>query len=243
MGVVRPSHSRTLSTGTPGANNCSLRKLNESVPPPPDAAGVYVNIVRGTDGHDRLYVGQTGRISQRIRQHMNFRYRRDNKSLHYHAIEHSTWNNYIVLATIPAQSGSRPAWLPENGPELILNILEMWCALMFRTLPRSTLEEWLPDKKMLAETEQWYGLNLALPLDQGEPEAVQSEDWAAVMRTSSDPLARSYVNEMGHLPKAIPLPVVAETQSVTGNPVLAASGIGVFAFAVGFLAGSVWQKR
>ncbi|KXJ88888.1 hypothetical protein Micbo1qcDRAFT_166318 [Microdochium bolleyi] len=221
----------------------SLRKLNEKKAPPADTAGVYVNIIRGTDGYDRMYVGQTGRLSQRIKQHMNFRYRRDNKSLHYHAVEHSSWNNFIILATTPPPSGSQPAWLRGNGLELVLNILEMWCALMFRTLPRSTLEDWLPEKTLTNGNVQWYGLNLALPLDQGVPESTPREDFGAAMRSSPDPLARNYANGAGYMPKAIPHPAQPDAASVTDQPALAASTVALFAFAVGFFAGSLWAKK
>lgn len=221
---------------------CSLKKLNETEPPPPDAPGIYLNIIRGTDGHDRLYVGQTSRLNQRIfRQHMNFRYRRDNRSLHYHAMEHSSWNNFVVLAVLPPPAGSLPPWLRGGGPALVLNILEMWCALMFKSLPPSTLDEWLPEKHAEADKPRWHTLNLALPLDQGDQEYGASEDWGDRLRKSNDPLARGYASR--HVLKPMPVLVRHEPAAEPKQVLFGASGVALFAFATGFVAGAYWQKR
>ncbi|KAH7041389.1 uncharacterized protein B0I36DRAFT_312747 [Microdochium trichocladiopsis] len=239
---LRPEVLEVFSHQSSLPSWATLRKLNEQGPPPPDAAGVYLNIIRGTDGHDRLYVGQTTRLNQRIfRQHMNFRYRRDNRSLHYHAIEYSSWNNFVVLAVPPPPSGSLPSWLRGSNPQLILNVLEMWCALMFKTLPRNTFEDWLPEKYLDAEHADWFPLNLALPLDQGDHELGATVDWGEALRNANDPLARGYAS--GRAPTSTSLSVQHEKPAEVESAGLGASSIVLLAFAAGFVAGAFWQKR
>jgi hypothetical protein len=58
-------------------------------------------------------------------------------------------------------------------PDLVMNVLEMWMCLVFRSLPSDTLGEWLPDDELVDKGRKTAkegvvgGLNVATPLDQG----------------------------------------------------------------------------
>ncbi|ORY63366.1 uncharacterized protein BCR38DRAFT_436677 [Pseudomassariella vexata] len=178
-----------------------LPKWNEirdaTTHPLPETRGIYLDLIRGLDGRDRLYVGQSKNVAFRISKcHMSFRHRRDNKSLHYFAIDRSKWNNFVVLAVLPPLAD--PAL--ESRADLVMNVLEMWCALLFRTLQGETLGEWLPagwvghgtkGENGMGMVCNWYPLNLKLPLDQGVA-TFEGGDWMTRLNASEDPLAREY---------------------------------------------------
>ncbi|OAK98950.1 hypothetical protein IQ06DRAFT_278693 [Phaeosphaeriaceae sp. SRC1lsM3a] len=158
-------------------------------------AGIYFDGVLGLDRRVRMYIGQAGSIRTRVAQHLNFRHRRDNPSLHYHAMQKSIYNAIGVVALIPAQSMGNHALPGMDCQDLLLNVLEMWMCLAFRSLPLQTLDEWLPDdggvkkgRKSGLEGE-FGGLNVALPLDQGE----KQREWVDLSE-DEDPLVREYVN-------------------------------------------------
>lgn len=78
-----------------------------------------------------------------------------------------------------------------DDPSLLLNVLEMWMSLVFRSLPASILEEWLPDgvsAKKEGKEGVFGGLNIRCPLDQGNSKS----DWID-MSESDDPLVRDYL--------------------------------------------------
>lgn len=128
-----------------------------------DGAGTYLHVLWNTADPSNfwLYVGQAGKLSERMGNHNNQVRRRLFPSLHYH-----------VMDSIPeAQLGSVFVTLSTNGfPEdiagqLILNLQEMWMCLVFQTLTSRRLEEYLPE----GSSPLWVGshLNVALPLWQG----------------------------------------------------------------------------
>jgi hypothetical protein len=143
-----------------------------------EGRAIYLNGILGTDKRLRIYVGQTGNLRQRIGQHLNFRYRRDHPSLHYWALEWSVYNVFGVLAVVlPSEGGNGGGGGVVAGMErldLVMNVLEMWMCLVFRSLPTDTLQEWLPSsllvddrKRLVAKEGVVGGLNVASPLDQG----------------------------------------------------------------------------
>lgn len=158
---------------------------------------VYLNAVLGLDRRVRLYVGQTISLRARVGQHLNFRYRRDNPSLHYHALQNSIYNAFGTLATLPPSGSNQPGM---DSPDLLLNVLEMWMCLAFRTLPQQTLDHWLEGlegiKKGHKEGKEgeFGGLNIASPLDQGDT----AREWVDCSE-SDDPLVLQY---LGHGSKA-----------------------------------------
>ncbi|KAJ4380634.1 hypothetical protein N0V86_003993 [Didymella sp. IMI 355093] len=156
-----------------------------------DVCAVYLNGVLGLDKRVRIYVGQAFSLRSRIAQHLNFRYRRDNPSLHYYALQRSIYNAIGVLAVLPSPSMGGHALPGMDDPSLLLNLLEMWMGLVLRSLPTSMLEEWLPEgvSQMKEGREGVFGgLNIMCPLDQGNSKS----GWIDLSE-SGDPLVREYL--------------------------------------------------
>jgi hypothetical protein len=157
-----------------------------------ESRAVYLNGILGLDKRMRLYIGQATSLRPRIAQHLNFRYRRDNPSLHYHALQSSIYNAIGVLAVLPSPGMGNIGLPGMDDPALLLNVLEMWMGLVFRTLPTSMLEEWLPEDVDPGRKEgkegRFGGLNIRSPLDQGDNRA----EWVDLSE-SDDPLVREYL--------------------------------------------------
>ena len=159
-----------------------------------EGRGVYLNGVLGLDRRVRVYVGQAACIRQRVAQHLNFRYRRDNPSLHYHAMQRSTYNAIGLLATLPSPGLGSQILPGMDQPELLLNVLEMWMCLTFRSLPTQTLDTWLTGLEGVSKERkegkegQFGGLNIASPLDQGD----KAREWVD-LGDSDDPLVLDYL--------------------------------------------------
>ncbi|OCK88489.1 uncharacterized protein K441DRAFT_311251 [Cenococcum geophilum 1.58] len=118
---------------------------------------------------------------------MNFRYRRTNQSLHYHALEQSRDDYFITLAYTPSAESNKP---PGVSPQLLFrNLLEMWCCLMLRTLSKNHLIEFLPPDIEIDDRETEH-LNVRLPLEQGN--LFSWPELRDVLRDSPDPLRRGY---------------------------------------------------
>ncbi|KAF2131561.1 hypothetical protein P153DRAFT_429832 [Dothidotthia symphoricarpi CBS 119687] len=136
-----------------------------------EGRGVYVNGVLGLDKRVRTYIGQASSLRQRFAQHLNFRYRRDNPSLHYLAIQKSIYNAFGTLALLPSPSMGNHTLPGMDSPDLLLNVIEMWMSLVFRSLPAQALEAWIPKGVDAGRIEgkegEFGGLNIAVPLDQG----------------------------------------------------------------------------
>ena len=81
-----------------------------------------------------------------------------------------------------------------DQPELVMNVLEMWMCLVFRTLPEESLQEWLPRDGTINTARKegkegmFGGLNIASPVDQGE----KNRTWVDLSK-SEDPLVREYL--------------------------------------------------
>jgi hypothetical protein len=71
-----------------------------------------------------------------------------------------------------------------------MNVLETWCCLLFRSLPRATLEEWLGS----GLEEGIPSLNIALPLDTGDEMA--SKTAFELLREADEVLAKNYYWDM-----------------------------------------------
>jgi hypothetical protein len=157
-----------------------------------DARSIYLNGVLGLDKNVRIYIGQASSLRPRIAQHLNFRYRRDNPSLHYHAIQNSIYNAIGALAILPSPNMGNHSLPGMDAPDLLLNVMEMWMCLVFRSLPPQVLEKWMPDgvDKGRKEGKEgvFGGLNVRSPLDQGE----NKPEWVDLSE-SDDPLVREYI--------------------------------------------------
>lgn len=79
-----------------------------------------------------------------------------------------------------------------DDPALLLNVLEMWMCLVFRSLPASVLEEWTPEgvdaMRKRGKEGVFGGLNIRSPLDQGGSKASFVD-----LSECDDPLVREYV--------------------------------------------------
>lgn len=157
-----------------------------------DARAIYLNGILGLDKRMRIYIGQASSLRPRIAQHLNFRYRRDNPSMHYFALQRSIYNAIGVLAVLPSPNMGGHALPGMDDPSLLLNVLEMWMGLVFRCLPAPMLEEWLPEgvsaKRKEGKEGVFGGLNIRCPLDQGDSKS----DWIDLSE-SDDPLVREYL--------------------------------------------------
>lgn len=87
-----------------------------------------------------------------------------------------------------------------DAPELLLNLLEMWMALVFRSLPIQILEAWVPDDVNSSRKEgkegEFGGLNIAIPLDQGGRE----REWVDLSECG-DPLVLEYLGIIDKKPE------------------------------------------
>ncbi|CAN9168593.1 unnamed protein product [Alternaria alternata] len=204
--MVRPQLWTLLSSSSSSSHRLSLDALKhvggdlrlET------RGAIYFNGILGVDKRLRMYVGQSGNLRQRVAQHLNFRYRRDHPSLHYYALEWSVYNVFGVCAVLPpfssssfSSSSSLVAGMERS--DLVLNVLEMWMCLVFRSLPSDTLGEWLPDDELVDKGRKTAkegvvgGLNVATPLDQG----VGIKDMPFVdLSGEVDPVIRDYLREV-----------------------------------------------
>ncbi|KAJ4367553.1 hypothetical protein N0V83_007137 [Neocucurbitaria cava] len=160
-----------------------------------EGRSVYLDGVFGLDRRVRIYVGQATSLRQRVAQHLNFRYRRDNPSLHYHAMQYSIYNTIGCLATLPPSSMGNHALPGMDCPDLLLNLLEMWMCLVFRTLPSPISDIWLHEVEEASKGRkkgkegEFGGLNIASPLDHGG----KQREWVD-LSDSDDPLFVEYMN-------------------------------------------------
>ncbi|KAF2120871.1 hypothetical protein BDV96DRAFT_641522 [Lophiotrema nucula] len=153
-----------------------------------DGRAIYAHGIYGLDKRLRIYVGQSHYLARRLKEHWNFRFRRDHPSLHYHAMQYSSFDIFSLLAVLPQPT--HPSYHTAPGidqPQLILNILEMWCCLLLRSLPEETLQKYLPP----SSNGDGFpgGLNIASPLDHGEQ---GRRDWIDLSK-SKDPLVLEYL--------------------------------------------------
>lgn len=160
-----------------------------------EGRAIYLNGVLGLDRRVRIYIGQATSLRQRVAQHLNFRYRRDNPSLHYHAMQYSIYNTIAPVALLPSPNMANCSLPGMDQPELLLNVLEMWMSLVFRTLPLQTLEMWLDGvegvskKRKEGKEGEFSGLNIASPIDHGE----RAREWLD-LSDSDDPLVLEYLH-------------------------------------------------
>lgn len=151
-------------------------------------AAVYMHILRFEDKH-RLYVGQPWNLYPRIGQHKSPRFRAAFPSLHYYADDRSTSDCFVVLATLPESP------MPSSITQCLLNILEMRCCLIYRTLQKRHLLEYLPKNAYLKDAN--VHLNVALSLHQSFVEyELNDKQSFEELRFSRDPLILEYYRSM-----------------------------------------------
>ncbi|KAF2739850.1 hypothetical protein EJ04DRAFT_425599, partial [Polyplosphaeria fusca] len=182
---------------------------------------IYLHSIRGTDNRTRVYIGQTTDFPKRKSAHAYFRHRRDNPSLHYHAVQRSAYDAWAVLVVLPRGAGG------EEG-QLLLNVAEMWMCLVLRALPREVLEEWLPEGVEVLGGREEAGLNVGNPLGQGGKGGMLG-GWVD-LRRSGDPLVVEYARERERS-------VVQDVRGEGREERLVAPGTLVLTFGLGVLVG------
>ena len=94
--------------------------------------GIYMHILWDPaefTGSSHLYIGQSGNLRQRIREHDSPLHRIRHPSLHYHFWHSKPYMNsaFVILGNAG------------NVSQIQLNLLESWCCLIFQTLPVKAL--------------------------------------------------------------------------------------------------------
>jgi hypothetical protein len=109
-----------------------------------------------------LYTGQAENLQKRLRDHENAWYRSRHPYLHYWVWDSlpAYKSTFIVLAQCTKKD------------PIALNLLEAWGALIFQTLPKEDLIEYLPDDTVLFPQAGSH-LNIAHPLWQSISETKQ----------------------------------------------------------------------
>ncbi|KAF2656543.1 hypothetical protein K491DRAFT_375985 [Lophiostoma macrostomum CBS 122681] len=117
-------------------------------------------------------------------------------------MQNSIFDSFIILATLPSPTTPGYHNLPGmDQPDLLLNILEMWCCLLFRSLPRQTLETYLPPTSLMETEQAALTLNIATPLDHGDKAPREFIDLSYVQ----NPIVQEYVRgreikDKSHIP-------------------------------------------
>jgi hypothetical protein len=139
-----------------------------------------------------LYVGQRTRMETRHKNHCDPGYRQKHSSLHYFV-----WDLYQGDEKRQMQD----AWIflcnihedVEVDP-LLLNLLEMWCALTLQTLTRNALERYLPKGKLAPCAGRH--LNVALPLHQSARGERVNDIFHGDLYHSKDPEVQRYYQSL-----------------------------------------------
>jgi len=99
FGCLGPQVIRWIESGK-GSSIDSMKAIGGDIGS--TRRGVYLHGILGLDRYTRKYIGQTNDISIRMKkQHMYFRWRRDHASLHYFAVQRSSYDIFSILAEIP----------------------------------------------------------------------------------------------------------------------------------------------
>ncbi|KAI6804402.1 hypothetical protein KC361_g58 [Hortaea werneckii] len=132
-------------------------------------SAVYMDVVRRKqipardDEFFRLYVGQADKLKSRIHEHE--RKMHLEKTLHHRVANDSRYRHrFVVLLELPPAIEDLDKWL---------NIAEMWKAVEYQTLPRSTLSN---------------------PLNQNHGQWAKQEVWK--LKESTDPLVREHYEQV-----------------------------------------------
>ncbi|KAI7364038.1 hypothetical protein KC354_g6011 [Hortaea werneckii] len=130
-------------------------------------SAVYMDVVRrkqipaGDDDFLRLYVGQADKLKSRINEHE--RKMHLEKTLHHRVANDSRHRRrFVVLLELPPTIEDLDKWL---------NVAEMWKAVEYQTLPRSTF-----------------------PLNQNHGQWAKREVWK--LKESTDPLVREHYEQV-----------------------------------------------
>lgn len=159
------------------------------------SAGWYMDIITDKNDGDfmKLYVGQAANLYKRIQEHRS-KFRTD-KGLHYTmARQPGREMTFVVLGMYQNPQCN------EDDLSMLLNFGEAFFALIFQTLPRPTLEKYLPPGTAIREPER--GLNVSNPLNQGDRN--KAKQAFSLLQSSTDPEVQEYwtriqLKSVGHM--------------------------------------------
>jgi hypothetical protein len=148
--------------------------------------GLYVAIIRIPSSW-RRYVGQSVNCEQRVHNnHENEKYRNSHPSLHYmyqEIAEELFWLS--------------PGYTPDDLPAGLLNIMELWQAMLFRSLQKSELKKLLPrEARGIADEDLELGAKVRNPLEQGLNFSESPDMGYYRFKNSPDPHKQAFFEKM-----------------------------------------------
>lgn len=155
---------------------------------PDHQAGIYLHILWCKHNPENywLYIGQSVHLEQRLEYHRNKTHRIKHSSLHYFIWDQGdNINNFEIEENF--------VFLSIVGKEvdaLLLNLLEMWCALTLQTLTLNALREYLPEGAVAPYAGKH--LNVALPIHQSHQANAVKDPHQGDMYHSQDPFVQRY---------------------------------------------------
>lgn len=126
-----------------------------------------------------------------MKEHMDFRHREEKMTLHYYALQRSNHDYYVILSYVPDAETCLDRGIRGDAGKVsrLLDLLEMWCCLMFQTLPEKYLREFLPDDMLIQPNK---GLNLQLPLRNSDDFSSPWREIRCILAESPDLLHQEY---------------------------------------------------
>ncbi|GAB1727482.1 hypothetical protein NU195Hw_g495t1 [Hortaea werneckii] len=147
-------------------------------------AGHYMDCLTDVDDPDwfKIYIGQATVVKNRVDYHKKPTVLQKQQALHYQLLrgKQSRRYNYVLLIKMPQELEFR---------DEVLDMLEMYAALLFQALPRKTLLKYLPQDVKILEPER--GCMVANPLNTRHDPAL-SRLATCQLQESSDPEVRSH---------------------------------------------------
>ncbi|KAI9836065.1 MAG: hypothetical protein M1819_001676 [Sarea resinae] len=155
--------------------------------------GIYLHVISPVDASGRyyLYVGKSTTLRDRIKNHENPRYHRNNPGLHYATLdEHATRKSVFVVLTKTALA-NQPLMQDELSKAHLMCLLDTWMALVFKSLQPKDVNAIFPADVGLGHL--GTGLNIGLPLTSVSRMPKRSAMSAfEQLRFSADPAVLSY---------------------------------------------------
>jgi hypothetical protein len=188
--ALEPDLLRLIKTGELRLSN--LKNIPRIVAPVGHQMTIYVHVIYNK-GNIGIYVGQAWVLRKRISAHKRDR-RRFLQRLRTGRRRTKNQNYFTAHTRFWAQKGTHDFWLKfaqlaplksndqRREKQLLLNVLEKYAALLFRTLPCERLAKDLPRGSKI-DPYPWVGLNRHDPLEQTHRNATLSRT-GSTSRTS-----------------------------------------------------------
>ncbi|KAI9874704.1 MAG: hypothetical protein M1830_009383 [Pleopsidium flavum] len=192
MRSLRPN-VRTLFKDKKQYHVQSLREIGGNISY--KGPGHYMHVVELDPEVYYLYIGQSNNVARRIADHKLEIKRQSDEALHYRvACSEGMKGTFVLLSRCPSA-------IDEKTLASLLNIVETWCCLMFRTLPERTLREYLPAGALIPHP--GAHLNVALPLYQASMSWKEFANAHAQLCDSPEPIVRMWYVDRKRATQAI----------------------------------------